>query len=101
MRLWHQSMIVLEDLPAYKSRIQRHARKVLRPDTELVLHGLAPDTYPSNYPGDDISYRALFAMHSLQWMAYAWKAQREGFDGFAMCTMADPMLREIRSIVTV
>lgn len=101
MRLWHQSMTVLEDLPAYKERIQHHARKVLRADTEVVLHGLARDTYPSNYPGDDISYGSLFAMHSLQWMAYAWKAQRDGFDGFAMCTMADPMLREIRSIVDI
>jgi Asp/Glu/hydantoin racemase len=101
MRIWHQSMTVLEDLPAYKARIQQHAREVLRPDTELVLHGLAPDTYPSDYPGDDISYRALFAMHSLQWMAYAWRAQRDGFDGFAMCTMADPMLSEIRSIVEI
>jgi Asp/Glu/hydantoin racemase len=99
MKIWHQSMTVLEHLPAYQARIETHARKVLRPDTELVLHGLAPDTYPSNYPGDDISYGALFAMHSLQWMGYAWKAQKEGFDAFAMCTMADPMLREVRAIV--
>jgi Asp/Glu/hydantoin racemase len=101
MKLWHQSMTVLDRLPAYKARIAAHARKVLRPDTELVLHGLAPDTYPSDYPGDDISYGALFAMHSLQWMGYAWKAQQTGFDGFAMCTMADPMLREARSIVDI
>lgn len=101
MKIWHQSMTVLDHLPAYKARIAAHARKVLRPDTELVLHGLAPDTYPSSYPGDDIAYGSLFAMHSLQWMAYAWKAQKEGFDGFAMCTMADPMLREVRSIVDI
>lgn len=99
MKIWHQSMTVLDHLPAYKARIASHGRKVLRPDTELVLHGLAPDTYPSNYPGDDISYGALFAMHSLQWMGYAWKAQKEGFDAFAMCTMADPMLREVRAII--
>jgi len=99
MKIWHQSMTVLDHLPAYKARIAAHGRKVLRPDTELVLHGLAPDTYPSNYPGDDISYGALFAMHSLQWMGYAWKAQKEGFDAFAMCTMADPMLREVRAII--
>lgn len=101
MKIWHQSMTVLEHLPAYQARIAAHARTVLRPDTALVLHGLAPDTYPSNYPGDDISYGSLFAMHSLQWMAYAWKAQKDGFDAFAMCTMADPMIREVRSIVDI
>ena len=99
MRLWHQSMTVLEDLPAYAARIAQHARKVLRPDTEVVLHGLAADTYPLNYPGGDISYNALYTMHTQQWIANAWKAQKEGFDGFAMCTMVDPMIREIRSII--
>lgn len=99
MRIWHQSMTVLEDLPAYKARIEQHARTVLRPDTEVVPHGLATDTYPGDYPGDDISYAALFRMHSLQWPAYALKAQQEGYDAFAMCTMIDPLLREIRTMV--
>lgn len=101
MRLWHQSMTVLEDLPVYKARIEQHARKVLRPDTELVAHGLARDTYPADYPGDDISYTALYRMHTQQWLAYAWKAQQAGYDGFAMCTMLDPLLREVRSIVDI
>ncbi len=101
MRVWHQSMTVLEDLPAYKARIEQHARTVLRPDTEVVPHGLATDTYPGDYPGDDISYAALFRMHTLQWPAYALKAQKEGYDAFAMCTMIDPLLREIRTMVDI
>lgn len=101
MRLWHQSMTVLEDLPAYRQRIEQHARKVLRPGTELVPHGLAPDTYPGDYPGDDISYAALYQMHSQQWPAFAWRAQKEGYDGFAMCTMLDPLLREIRTMLDI
>jgi Asp/Glu/hydantoin racemase len=99
MRIWHQSMTVLEDLPAYRARIEAHARKVLRPDTEVVLHGLAPDTYPGDYPGDDIAYSLLFRLHAQQWLGNAWKAQKEGYDGFAMCTMVDPLLREIRTLV--
>jgi Asp/Glu/hydantoin racemase len=101
MRLWHQSMTVLEDLPAYKALIEKHARKVLRPDTEVVPHGLARDTYPADYPGDDISYAALYELHSQQWLAYAWRAQKEGYDAFALCTMLDPLLREIRTIVDI
>ena len=101
MRIWHQSMTVLEDLPAYKALIEAHARKVLRPDTEVVPHGLAKDTYPGDYPGDDISYAALYEMHSQQWLAYAWRAQKEKYDAFAVCTMLDPLLREIRTMVDI
>lgn len=101
MRIWHQSMTVLEDLPAYKALIEAHARKVLRPDTEVVPHGLAKDTYPGDYPGDDISYAALYELHSQQWLAYAWRAQKEKYDAFAVCTMLDPLLREIRTMVDI
>jgi len=101
MRIWHQSMTVLEDLPAYQARIVQHAKKVLRPDTELVPHGLARDTYPGDYPGDDISYAALYELHSQQWLAYAWRAQKEGYDAFSLCTMLDPLLREIKTLVDI
>lgn len=101
MKIWHQSLTVLEDLPAYAARIQQHIRKIARPDTEVVLHGLAPGTYPANYPGDDLAYNFFFSMHSQQWLANAWKAQHEGYDAYALCTLPDPMLREIRTIVDI
>lgn len=31
MRIWHQSLTVLGDLPAYEARMQAHIRKVVRP----------------------------------------------------------------------
>ena len=101
MRIWHQSLTVLEDVPDYAARIAQHIRRVLRPDTEVVLHGLAPGTYPANYPGDDIGYASLFTLHSLQFPVQAINAERAGFDAFAMCTLHDPMLREVRSIVDI
>jgi len=101
MRIWHQSLTVLEDVPDYAGRIATHIRRVVRPDTEVVLHGLLRGTYPANYPGDDIGYAFLFAMHSLQFPLQALKAEREGFDAFAMCTLPDPMLRETRTLVEI
>ena len=71
MRIWHQSLTVIEDLPAYADRMRAHIATVARPDTEVVLHGLLPGTYPATYPGDDIAYSFLFAMHSLQWPVHA------------------------------
>jgi Asp/Glu/hydantoin racemase len=101
VRIWHQSLTVLGDLPAYEARMQAHSRKVLRPGTEVVLHGMLPGTYPANYPGDDIAYRFFFAMHSMQWAVHALNAETDGFDAFAICTLPDPMLTEVRTLVNI
>lgn len=101
MRIWHQSFTVLEDLPAYSQAIEKHIRKVVRPDTEVVLHGLQPGTYPTNYPGTDIAYSALYTIHAMQWFNQALKADKAGFDAFAMCTLPNPFIREIRSMVNM
>lgn len=101
MKIWHQSMTVLEDLPDYAARMTAHIRTVVRPDTEVVLHGLQPGTYPANYPGSDIGHAALFALHSLQFPLQALNAEKAGFDAFAACTLVDPLLREARDLVRI
>jgi len=101
MRIWHQSLTVLGDLPAYEARMQAHVRKVVRPGTEVVLHGMLPGTYPANYPGDDIAYRFFFTMHSMQWAVHALNAEAGGFDAFATCTLPDPILTELRTLVEI
>jgi Asp/Glu/hydantoin racemase len=101
MRIWHQSLTVLGDLPAYENLMRAHIRKVVRPDTEVVLHGMLPGTYLANYPGDDIGFRFLFAMHSMQWVVHALNAEAGGFDAFAMCSLPDPMLAEVRTLVDI
>jgi allantoin racemase len=101
MRIWHQSFTVIEHLPAYAERMRVHIAKVTRPDTEVVLHGVMPGTYPSEYPGDDLAYAALFSMHGQQWIARALQAEQAGFDAYAMCTLPNPMLREVRTVVDI
>ncbi len=101
MRLWHQSFTVLGDLPGYADAIRTHLARTLRPDTEVVLHGQADGTYPGNYPGDDIGYAYTYWIHGNQWVAAARAAERDGFDAFAMCTLPNPMLREVRSLVDI
>lgn len=101
MRIWHQSLTVLEDVPDYAKHLRAHVQRVARPDTEVVLHGLAPGTYPANYPGDDIAHELFFRLHGLQFVAAARTAQAEGYDAFAMGTLPDPMLREIRALVDI
>lgn len=99
MKIWHQSFTVLEDLPAYAEAMKLHIRKVVRPDTEVVMHGQLPGTYSSNYPGTDLGYASLYHLHGAQWIVQALKAQREEFDAYAMATLPNPLIREIRTLV--
>jgi hypothetical protein len=76
-----------------------HIRRSVRSDTEVVLHGVKPGTYPGNYPGTDIAHSALYTLHASQWITQALKASDEGFDAYAMCSLPNPYIREIRSMV--
>ena len=86
MRIWHQSFTVLSDLGAYDEALKEHFRNVARPDTEIVMHGMRPGTYRSNYPGDDIRHVALQHLHSIQFVQAGWQAQKDGFDAYAIST---------------
>jgi Asp/Glu/hydantoin racemase len=101
MRIWHQSFTVLEDLPAYAERMRAHLKGIVRADTVVDLHGLMPGTFPANYPGDDMAFSPLFALHCAQWMLNARTAAADGYDGFAMCTLIDPLHREIKSFAGI
>lgn len=101
MRIWHQSMTVLDDLPAYRDALVAHLKKITRPDTDVVLHGVHPGTYPADYPVDDLAYPYLYSLHGTQWVAAGLNAQRQGFDAYAMCTLPNPMLREIRTLLDI
>jgi Asp/Glu/hydantoin racemase len=101
MRIWHQSFTVLQDLPAYVDVLKERIAAVVRPDTEVVLHGQVPGTYPSNYPGTDLSFSVLYWLHGLQWLAAAREAQKQGFDAMVLASIAGPMAREIRTVVDI
>lgn len=101
MRLWHQSFTVIEHLPAYTQRLGEHASRVTRPDTEVVLHGVLPGTYPTEYPGNDLGFSPLFALHGQQWIVRALEAEDAGFDAFAAATLPNPMLREMRALLDI
>jgi len=101
IRIWHHSFTVLSDLPAYDAALKVHFRRVARPDTEIVMHGMVPGTYRSNYPGTDIRHVGVQYLHGLQFLAGAVRAEREGYDAFALSTLPEPALREIRALVTI
>jgi len=101
MRIWHQSFTVLGDLPAYRDALRERIHKVVRPDTEVVMHGQIPGTYPTDYPGTDIKYSTLYWLHGLQWITAAREAERQGFQAMVLASIPSPMLRDIRTLVNI
>lgn len=101
MRIWHQSFTVLEQLPAYAARLQEHFRKVARSDTEVVMHGMHPQTYRTNYPGTDIKHNYMQYLHGQQFVLGGISAEEAGFDAYAIMSIPEPALRETRSIIDI
>jgi allantoin racemase len=101
IRIWHQSFTVLDHLPAYAARLQEHFRKVARADTEVVLHGMHPQTYRTNYPGTDIRYGYMQYLHGQQFVLGGIAAEEAGFDAYALMTIPEPALRETRSLIDI
>ncbi len=100
-RIWHHSFTVLEKLPPYAEAMAAHFRKVARPETEVVMHGMHADTYQTNYPGNDIQYGYFQTLHAQQFLMGAVAAEEQGFDAFAMMTLPEPCIQECRSLVDI
>lgn len=101
IRIWHQSFTVLQDLGAYDEALNAHFKRVARPGTEVVMHGMRPGTYRTNYPGNDIRHAGLQHLHSIQFVQAGLQAERDGFDAYAISSLPDPGLREIRSMLRI
>jgi len=101
MRVWHQSFTVLEDVPHYAAAIERHLARVASPGTTVDYHGMAPGTYPSDYPGVHIGYAYLAGLHKEQFVRAAQQAQAEGYDAFMIATIPDTAFEECRSVVDI
>lgn len=101
MKLWNQNFAALERLPAFAAAMKEHYARVGEPATRVDLYGLDPAAYRTDYPGSDIRYQYLQRLHSLQFVRNARRAEREGYDGFMLTNLPEPMLDEIRSVVDI
>ena len=101
MRIWHQSFTVLDDVPHYRDALARHLAAQADPGTTIDLHGMAPGTYPSDYPGTHIGYAYLAGLHREQFVQAALRAQDEGYDAFLIATIPDTGFEEVRTLVDI
>lgn len=101
MRIWHQSLTVLDDVPHYRDALRSHLNAVASSGTTVELHGMRPGTYPSDYPGTHIRYAYLYGLHREQFVEAALRAQDEGYDAFLIATLPDIGFEEIRTLVDI
>ena len=104
MKIWHQSFTTLGRVPEYNENLRAHIRKVVRPDTEVVVHGTHAHTHdhrPGAGPSTDVGYGYMQALHSHQFAYAAIQAEEQGFDAFTLGTIPEPGIREIRSLVSI
>jgi Asp/Glu/hydantoin racemase len=101
MKLWHQSMTVLTDLPGYADTVRTRITKVVREDTVVAMHGFAPGSFPANYPGPDIAHTYLYQLHAHQVALAAMEAERQGYDAVVLASLPSPLIREIRTLVDI
>lgn len=101
MRIWHQSFTVLQDLPPYAEAMAAHFRRIARPGTEVVMHGMNPGTYRTNYPGTDIQHNYMQYLHGQQFVLGGIAAEEQGYDAYAIMTIPEPGLRETRSLIDI
>lgn len=104
MKIWHQSFTTLARVPKYVESLKAHVRQVVRPDTEVEIHGSHAGTHghkPSDGPSTDVGYAYFQSLHMHQFAYAAILAEERGFDAYAIATLPEPGLREIRSLVSI
>ncbi|MEK3953977.1 aspartate/glutamate racemase family protein [Psychrobacillus sp. FSL K6-1464] len=101
MKIWHQSLTSIEDIPVYRDAVVNHFSKIARPDVDVVLHGMSKETYPQQYPGHFITYNYLQSLHKEQFIRNAMIAEKAGYDAVFIGTIPDVGLIEARSIVDI
>jgi hypothetical protein len=59
MKIWHQSMTDLSQLPTYRRNMTEHAAKVLGPEHEMVIKGMPKGVYEQVAPVKALKYPYL------------------------------------------
>lgn len=101
MKIWHQSLTSIEEVPIYRDAVIKHLVKIARPDVDIVLHGMTSETYPEQYPGNFITYNYLQSLHKEQFIKNAILAEKAGYDAMFIGTIPDVGLIEARSLVDI
>lgn len=101
MRIWHQSLAELGTLAPYRAALETRIPTLVDDGVEVAIHGAPEGCYGGLPPAALLKYPyAKYRIHD-QMLANVAQAERDGFDAFAFCTFAEPLLRQCRSLVDI
>jgi carboxylate-amine ligase len=66
MRIWHQSFSDLDRAPIYRATLARLADAVMPAGDEVVLHGLRPGTYGSDFENGLVTWSNELVLHVVE-----------------------------------
>jgi len=101
LRIWYQGFLDLSTVPAYEPALRRHAEAVLRPGTEVAIHGMPPGSFDGTSPAEVARYAYSTELHTQRLVAHARTAEAQGYDAFAIGIVQNPGLRAIRTLVDI
>lgn len=94
MKIWYQGLMSPQRKPTFYRMLNEYARKVADPGTEVEFHGLS-----TGGVGDH--YRFIELMDTRPLLENALRAERDGFDAFAIGNTLDAGLYEAREVVNI
>lgn len=102
VRIWHQSITDLEQLPGYAKMLAEHARAVCGPTTTVDIHGVLPGTYPAGLAPIEMGrYPWSTTLRALQIAENALQAEKAGYHAVAISCFIDPALEQARALVDI
>lgn len=101
MRLWYQSMTVLEDTGRYGATIAQAAKDIFGDGVELTVRGFEREAYHGHVPGEVFRYPILKEIIVRRSIMAAITAEREGFDGYVIGSYSEPFLKQTRAAVRI
>lgn len=101
MRIWFQKHITVGKVPALDAGYEKHARDLLRPDTEIVFHGTPKEAYEGAFPNQMVNYSFPETMFTSYFLSRVVEAERAGYDAFIIGTAPDAGLRDARTLVDI
>jgi Asp/Glu/hydantoin racemase len=102
MKFWYQFTADAAKHPAFVAALRRHAERVGSAGTQVTFHGMDPELGHGLLQADVILSPAVYASVVVPlFLRNAWKAQQQGYDAFIIGTFAEPVLRELRSLLEI
>jgi allantoin racemase len=102
MKFWYQFTADAAKHPSFVAALHQHAERVGSPGTHITAHGMDADLGHGLLQADVIMSPAVYASVVVPlFLRNAWKAQQQGYDAFVIGTFAEPVLRELRSLVEI